>query len=185
MNDKIKKSIKTLRLAAEMSHTYYGKPMILCYSGGKDSDVLLHLAKNCLAPTDFEVLNSHTSVDAPETVYHIRKVVDECRRGGIEANIRYPKDKDGKRITMWNLIPNKGIPPTRLARYCCSVLKETSTPNRMACLGVRASESMKRQGRDTFGVRGGSYRQATFFHLTIQRKCITKQRIVTLYGIAH
>ena len=165
LDEKIEKSKKTLRLAAEMSHTYYGKPMILCYSGGKDSDVLLHLAKSCLAPSDFEVLNSHTSVDAPETVYHIRKVLEECRGGGIEANIHYTTDKDGKRITMCNLIPKKGLPPTRLARYCCAVLKETSTPNRMAVLGVRAAESVKRQGRDTFGVRGGSYKQATFFSL--------------------
>ena len=165
MKKKIAKSIKTLKLAAEMSKTYYGKPMIVCYSGGKDSDVLLHLAKTALKPTDFEVLNSHTSVDAPETVYHIRQVIDECRRGGIAASIRYPKDKDGKRITMWNLIVDKQIPPTRLARYCCKYLKETSTPNRMACLGVRAAESAKRQGREAFGVRGGSLRQATFFSL--------------------
>lgn len=81
MVDKIEKSKKTLRLAAEMSQAYYGKPLIVTYSGGKDSDVLLHLSKSCLKPTEFEVLNSHTSVDAPETVYHIRKVLEECRRG--------------------------------------------------------------------------------------------------------
>lgn len=66
---------------------------------------------------------------------------------------------------MWNLIVEKGIPPTRIQRYCCSTLKEASTPNRLCAIGVRAAESVKRQGRDTFGVRGGSYRQATFFSL--------------------
>lgn len=25
---------------------------------------------------------------------------------------------------MWSLIPMKQIPPTRIARYCCEVLKE-------------------------------------------------------------
>jgi len=35
----------------------------------------------------------------------------------------------------------------------------------MAVLGVRAAESVKRQGRDTFGVMGGSYKQAMFFSL--------------------
>ena len=39
-DDKIEKSRKVLRLAAEMSQTYYGKPLIVTYSGGKDSDVL-------------------------------------------------------------------------------------------------------------------------------------------------
>ena len=68
-------------------------------------------------------------------------------------------------VTMWNLIPAKRIPPTRIVRYCCQELKETSTPNRIAALGVRAAESTKRQGRDTFGASGGSYRKATFFSL--------------------
>ena len=66
---------------------------------------------------------------------------------------------------MWNLIPKKKIPPTRIQRYCCQVLKETGTPHRLAALGVRAAESTKRQGRDTFGIRGGSYKMAVFFSL--------------------
>ena len=155
LDEKIEKSVKALKLAAEMSKTYYGLPMILCYSGGKDSDVLLHLAVQSLNADDFEVLNSHTSVDAPETVYHIRDVFKNLNDRGIKASIYYPTDKDGKRITMWNLIPKKQMPPTRLQRYCCAVLKEVSTPNRMAVLGVRADESAKRKGRDIFGVWGG------------------------------
>ena len=66
---------------------------------------------------------------------------------------------------MWRLIEEKMIPPTRIARYCCKVLKETATPNRMAVVGVRASESTKRQGRDYFGTRGGTYDKALFFSL--------------------
>lgn len=66
---------------------------------------------------------------------------------------------------MWNLIPKKKMPPTRIARYCCSVFKETSTPNRMALLGVRSAESIKRQGKDTFGVRGGHYAKLHYFSL--------------------
>lgn len=162
MVEKIEKSIKTLKLAAEMSLEYYGKPMILCYSGGKDSDVLLHLAKSCLKPTEFEVLNSHTSCDAPETVRHIRKVIEECRGKGIAASIRYPEYK-GEPMTMWKLIPIEMAPPTRIQRYCCRILKETSTPNRMACLGVRADESSGRKGRDVFGTRGGHTRKSYLF----------------------
>ena len=65
-------SKKALKLAAELSREYYGKKLIIAYSGGKDSDVMLHLAEECLAPEDFEVMNSHTSVDAPPTVRHIK-----------------------------------------------------------------------------------------------------------------
>ena len=165
LEDKIARSIEILRLASQMSWEYYKKPMIICYSGGKDSDVLLNLAEKALPLTDFEVMNSHTTVDAPETVYHIRDTVKRINDGGGTATIHYPHDKDGNYLSMWNLIPQKGILPTRIVRYCCAELKETSTPNRMAVLGVRAAESTKRQGRDVFGVRGGSYSQATFFSL--------------------
>ena len=39
-----RKAIDRLRLAAEMSETYYGKPLIITVSGGKDSDICLYLA---------------------------------------------------------------------------------------------------------------------------------------------
>ena len=39
-------------------------------------------------------------------------------------------------------------------RYCCVVLKEASTPNRMVAVGVREDESRNRQGREAFGVLG-------------------------------
>ena len=158
LNEKIDKAKRTLILAADMSKTYYGAPLILTYSGGKDSDVMLHLAEISLKADEYEVLNSHTSVDAPETVYHIREVFKRLNAKGVNTKINYPKDKDGNTITMWNLIPKKKMPPTRLQRYCCAVLKETSTPNRLAALGVRKDESTGRQGRDTFGTRGGRVR---------------------------
>lgn len=87
IEDKIQKSVETLRLAAEMSRTYYGKPMILCYSGGKDSSVLLDLAEKHLTPDDFTVLNSHTTVDTPETVYFIRSEFDRIRGGVLPQKL--------------------------------------------------------------------------------------------------
>lgn len=165
LDEKIENSKKALRLAADMSKKYYGEPLIICYSGGKDSSVLLHLAESCLKNDEFMVQNSHTTVDAPKTVYFIRKEFKRLEEKGIKTEIVYAKDKDGNPITMWNLIPKKLMPPTRIARYCCSILKETATPNRLACLGVRAAESRNRQGRDTFGTRGGTYKDALFFSL--------------------
>lgn len=160
----IDKSVEVLQLAAEMSKAYYKQPLVLAYSGGKDSDVLLRVAMECLDKDDFEVINSHTSVDAPETVYHIRDVFKELNEQGIKATVHIPRDKDGKQITMWNLIPKKKMPPTRIVRYCCQVLKETSTPNRITAVGVRKSESVGRGGREAFtsfrkggGTRGGGY----------------------------
>lgn len=40
-------------------------------SGGKDSSVCVALAEK--AGIDFEVMHNHTTVDAPETVYFIRR----------------------------------------------------------------------------------------------------------------
>ena len=166
LGEKICKAQKALRLAADMSKTYYGEPLIVTYSGGKDSDVMLDLAESCLKSDEFEVLNSHTTVDAPETVRHIRETFKRLNDKGIKTRIDYHVQEDGTRLTMWNLIPKKLMPPTRIVRYCCQVLKETGTPNRLCALGVRAAESTKRQGRDTFSTRGGTYKDAKFFSLS-------------------
>lgn len=181
---KIQRSIRTLKLAADMSKTYYGEPLIICYSGGKDSSVLLDLAEKNLSNDEFIVQHSHTTVDAPETVYFIRSEFKRLEVKGIKTEILFAKYKDGSPITMWNLIPRKLMPSTRLVRYCCQYLKEQSTPNRLACLGVRADESRKRQGRDVFGIRGGTTGKLHFFHLTMQRKYIVNlKRSMTLHGI--
>ena len=163
--EKIEESKKILRLASDMSKAYYGKPIVIAYSGGKDSQVLLDLAEKCLRPDEFEVLNGHTTVDCPETVYFIRKEFKRLEEKGIKTTIDYHLDENGQPITMWNLIPQKFMPPTRIIRYCCAVLKEAGTPNRVCALGVRAAESSKRQGRDVFGIRGGEL-QASYIFFT-------------------
>ena len=166
LEQKIERSKEIIRLASRMSWEYYKKPFICCYSGGKDSEVLLHLCEEALPLSEFEVLNSHTTVDAPETVRWIRQTVDRINGEGGHAQIRYPHDKNGKFMSMWTLIPKKSMPPSRTVRYCCSVLKEASTPNRMAVIGVRSAESKKRQGRDIFQIKGRTYREAKSFSLS-------------------
>lgn len=132
------KSIERIKIASEMSLHHYGQPLVCTYSGGKDSDVMLELFKRSGVP--FEVHNSHTTVDAPQTVYHIRKKFRQLELQGIKADIEMPTYK-GKPVTMWQLIPIKKMPPTRLMRYCCSVLKETGCANRFIATGVRWDES--------------------------------------------
>lgn len=164
LQDKINHSYDVLRLAAKMSLLYYQEPLICCYSGGKDSDVLIQLAMECLKPDEFEVLNSHTTVDAPETVYYIRDRFKELREKGIKCTIQYPTYKDGSPKSMWNLIVKKTLPPTRLMRYCCEELKETSTPNRFVAVGVREDEGSGRKGRDDFATRGVIKSDAYYYY---------------------
>ncbi len=140
--DKEKKAIERLKLASDMSLQYYEKPLIVTTSGGKDSDVCIRLALNAGIP--FEVQHNLTTADAPETVYHVRDVFKMLEDKGIKCSFNYPTYK-GKRATMWNLIPQKLLPPTRIMRYCCSVLKEKGGKNRMITTGVRWDESVRRK----------------------------------------
>ena len=164
LQKKIDDSYETLRLAASISKEYYQKPLIITYSGGKDSDVLLQLALECLNPEDFEVFNSHTTLDAPETVYYIRDKFKDLKEKGVNATIHYPHYADGRPMSIWTLIVDKQMPPTRLARYCCEKLKETKIPNRFIAVGVRESESVGRRGRDSFSTRGKT--KADYFNKT-------------------
>jgi phosphoadenosine phosphosulfate reductase len=63
---------------------------------------------------------------------------------GIKYTINMTMYK-GKRTSMWSLIPQKLMPPTRLVRYCCSVLKETGGAGRFIATGVRWAESASRK----------------------------------------
>lgn len=145
--DKEKKAIERIKIASEMSLHHYEKPLVCAYSGGKDSDVLLELFKRSGIP--FEVHNSHTTADAPQTVRHIREVFRKLKLEGIKCEIEIPTYK-GEPTSMWKLIPEKLMPPTRLVRYCCSVLKETGCANRYIATGVRWDESTARMQREEF-----------------------------------
>lgn len=138
-------AILRLQNGAEITQCYYQKPLLLLYSGGKDSDVILDLAKK--SSVRFEIVHAHTTADAPETVQHIRSVFKDLENQGIACHISYPYYK-GKRTSIWDLIVQKTIPPTRLIRYCCSVLKEENIGKHSVCVsGVRRAESQSRQSR--------------------------------------
>lgn len=140
--DKEQLAIARLQDAARLSLHRFKKPLQVTYSGGKDSQVLLALAER--AGIDFEVINSHTTADAPETVRFIRQQFHDLELRGGHCRIIMPKYK-GLPISMWTLIPQKGMPPTRLARYCCQVLKESNGKGRFNATGVRWSESPRRK----------------------------------------
>ena len=138
-----KTAIERLKAASDMSLRLYKQPLVITYSGGKDSDVLLHLAE--ASGIKFEVLHSLTTADAPQTVYHVRDTFHRLEGKGIKCTVDKHVQPDGSRLTMWNLIPRTLIPPTRLARYCCSKLKEGGGKGRFIATGVRWDESAARK----------------------------------------
>ena len=108
----------------------------VAFSGGKDSQAVYHLCK--IAGVKFDAHYHVTSVDPPELVYFIREHYPD-------VIFDVPRDNDGKRVSMWSLIVQHGMPPTRLARYCCEQLKETGGEGRMVVTGVRWAESARRK----------------------------------------
>lgn len=123
-SEKEKRAIEYLKAFEPESEPYY-----LCYSGGKDSDVIRILAN--LAGVKHDIVHNLTTVDAPETVNYIKSIP------GITIN--YPKK------SMWQLIVEKKTPPTRLMRYCCEKLKEHGGKGRLKITGVRWAESSNRK----------------------------------------
>lgn len=142
--EKVARSIEQMKLAAALSQRYYGKPPLVCYSGGKDSDVIVELAR--MSGVEFEVQHSRTTADAPETMRHVREVFNSLKAEGIECSYVNPTYK-GEHVNMWTLIPPKLMPPTRLVRYCCRTLKETGGKGRAIVTGVRRAESTARASR--------------------------------------
>lgn len=102
--------------------------MEIGYSGGKDSDVILQLAKE--AGVVHKAVHKCTSIDPPGTLAHAKA------NGAI---ILQPKKR------FFELMPYYGV-PSRFYRYCCRYLKEYRTGERVV-LGVRKSESSRRATR--------------------------------------
>ena len=98
------------------------------YSGGKDSDVILELAK--MAGIPYRAIYKATTIDPPQTIAHARE---------MGAEIIKPKK------TFFQLISENGF-PSRYLRFCCSILKEYKICDR-AIQGIRRSESKKRADR--------------------------------------
>ena len=128
--DKVELAIKRLK-AFEPPEGYY-----VAFSGGKDSQCVYHLCE--MAGVKFDAHYNVTSVDPPELVKFIRQHYPDVK-------FEHQHDKNGNPITMWSLIPEQRMPPTRLARYCCAKLKETNGKGRYTVTGVRASESASRK----------------------------------------
>lgn len=130
LNPLVKTAIERLR-SFEPPEGYW-----LAYSGGKDSDTCKALCD--LAGVKYEAHYRITSVDPPELYNYIRHQHPDVHRDT-------PHDKNGKPLSMWNMIPRKMLPPTRLARYCCKDLKEDSGDGHFTITGVRWAESVNRK----------------------------------------
>ena len=100
----------------------------ISYSSGKDSDVILELAK--MAGIPYRAIYKNTTIDPAGSIAHAREMGAEVIR---------PKK------TFFQLVQEYGF-PSRFQRFCCSVLKEYKVCDR-AIQGIRRSESRNRAER--------------------------------------
>lgn len=125
-----------VRVAIERIRTFKPKEgYYLAFSGGKDSCVIKKLAD--MARVKYDAHYTVTSVDPPELVRFVKSFPD--------VHFDFPTDKDGRVVTMWNLLERKSMPPTKRIRYCCEQIKESRGEDRFVITGVRKDESVRRK----------------------------------------
>ena len=128
MNKELEKKVEQAVKLLQVCFKAAGEPLEIAYSGGKDSDVILELAK--MSGIEYRAIYRNTTVDPPGTIKH---VIDN----GVE--IRRPQE------TFFSLIMKKGY-PSRFRRFCCSMLKEYKILDNCV-MGIRKCESVKRSER--------------------------------------
>jgi len=124
MTDELKKKVeRAVKLIQSAGAD--GKVVEVAYSGGKDSDVILELAR--MSGIKFRAIYKNTTIDPPGTIKHVREK-------GVE--VVQPK-KSFFEIIACNSFPN------RFARFCCRYMKEYKILDKVI-MGVRRAESTRR-----------------------------------------
>ena len=121
---KVEQAVKLLQVCFKAA----GEPLEIAYSGGKDSDVILELAR--MSGIEYRAIYRNTTIDPPGTIKHAME---------NEVEIRRPKE------SFLTLMKRKGY-PSRLRRFCCEVLKEYKILD-STVMGIRKCESVKRSKR--------------------------------------
>ena len=130
---KIRYSIELLQKAEPMAlkldpdNGFY-----MAVSGGKDSQVLYHIAK--LAGVRFKAHMNLTSVDPPEVIRFVK-------RNYPDVELIKPK------MSIYDMAKKKHLMPTRRFRWCCAEFKETSGAGKVTLIGIRKEESARRAKR--------------------------------------
>ncbi len=130
LEEKIASAVGLLQLyeakALELSPDGYW----LAYSGGKDSECILELAR--MAGVKHRAVYNVTTIDPPELVRFIKREHPEVR-------FLHPA-----RPLLHVLTEKRWGPPTKSIRWCCRIFKETGGAGTAKVIGVRIAESPSR-----------------------------------------
>lgn len=96
MSDKVDIAVRRLQEAAEMSQMLYEKPLVITYSGGKDSDTVLKLAQIAKIPAAFD------------------RMIEERKRRGTKGNSAYGWETGNEVFHWWmedGILPGQTVIP--------------------------------------------------------------------------
>lgn len=134
LRKKMEYTLQLLQKAEKIALSYDQEDgFYLAFSGGKDSQALLHMAQ--LAGVKFRAHMNLTSVDPPEVIRFVR-----TNYKGIELN------KPHKSI--FRIAVEKQILPTQRVRWCCAEYKENAGAGKVTLIGIRHKESSRRAKRN-------------------------------------
>lgn len=130
---------KSEKMALEMNpeNGFY-----LAFSGGKDSQVLYHLA--IMGGVKFKAHMNLTSVDPPEVIRFVKQHYPE-------VELIKPK------MSIYDMAKKKGCLPTQRVRWCCEGFKEMSGAGKVTLIGIRREESSRRAKRNEVEMRGRKF----------------------------
>lgn len=150
--DTLEGAIDRVEVALERIRTFEPpEGYYVAFSGGKDSQVVLDLVER--SGVKFDAHMNLTTVDPPELLRFVREHYQQ-------VTLEHPG------TSMFKLIIQKRLPPTRRMRYCCDHLKERGGAGRRVVTGIRWAESARRSKR---GMTESCFRDKTrvFLHPVI------------------
>lgn len=153
------KSLATLENEAmdfikEKYEEYQKKDMgfVVAFSGGKDSQVILELVSRVIPHEKFKTVFTNTGMELPCTL-DLMKITENYYGNKFPGFKLEQAKSDKSALDMWKSYG----PPSRMNRWCCSVLKTalfgrkmkellniSSQPRLVVFEGVRSEESAKR-----------------------------------------
>lgn len=134
LKEKIDYSIDLLKKCEDMALNMDSENgFYLAFSGGKDSQVLYHIAK--MAGVKFKAHMNLTSIDPPEVIRFVKKQYPD-------VELIKPK------MSIYDMAKKKGCVPTQIMRWCCAEYKEMSGAGKVTLIGIRHAESLRRRKRN-------------------------------------